>query len=73
MKKDFGPNGEKPLWPLSVYGPAKHEPNLSPSLDESPEELRIRAVQAKAANTIPDYVRYCPSIVTRSHPQLGEL
>ena len=47
---------EKPIWPLSSFGPAKMQPNLIAGLDESPEELRVRANQAASAGTTQDYV-----------------
>ena len=50
------PAGDKPLWPLTSFGPGKHEPNVTGALDESFEELRWKAVQAKLNNTINDYV-----------------
>lgn len=37
---------EKPIWPLSSYGPGRHEVTLIGGLDESPEELRLMAWQA---------------------------
>ena len=46
---------EKPMWPLSSYGPAKYEPTIIASLDESPEELRWRAVQALKTGNIAEY------------------
>lgn len=48
---------DKPLWPLSSYGPAKHEPVVISGLDESPEELRLKAVTALKAGTTDEYVR----------------
>jgi nucleoporin NUP42 len=33
---------EKPIWDLSVYGPAKEEPNLIVGTDRSFEEDRLR-------------------------------
>ena len=48
---------EKPVWPLSCYGPAKMQPTLIGGLDESMEELRVRATQAAKAGTTQDYVR----------------
>ena len=57
MTKDFDAKADKPLWPLSSYGPAKNEKNLLPPLDESPEELRFRAVTAIRNGNINEYVR----------------
>jgi nucleoporin NUP42 len=57
MAKDFDAKADKPLWPLSSYGPAKNEKNLLPPLDESPEELRFRAVTAIRNGNINEYVR----------------
>jgi len=48
---------DKPLWPLSSYGPAKYEPIVIGGLDESPEELRLKAVTALKAGTTSEYVR----------------
>jgi nucleoporin NUP42 len=53
---DLTPNKEKPLWPLSSYGPSKHEPLLLAGLDESPEELRVKAFTALKAGNINEYV-----------------
>lgn len=41
---------ERPIWALSSYGPAKHEPNLIGGVDLSPEELRIEFCKARSAN-----------------------
>lgn len=57
MTNDFSPDNDKPLWPLTSYGPAKYVPTLIGGLDESPEELRVRAAQALKAGTIATYVR----------------
>ena len=54
--KDLTPTLDKPLWPLSSYGPAKYEPNLMSGLDESPEELRVKAFMAAQSGAINDYV-----------------
>jgi len=56
MTSDLTPHSDKPLWPLSSYGAAKHEPTLLKDLDESPEELRVRAVVANQAGSINEYV-----------------
>ena len=57
MTKDFDVKADKPSWPLSSYGPAKHEKNLLPSLDESFEELRFKAATASRNGNINEYVR----------------
>jgi len=57
MEKDLDPGADKPFWPLSSYGPAKHEPNLLSPLDESFEELRLKAAVATQGGTINDYVQ----------------
>lgn len=57
MTADITPFKDKPLWPLSSYGPAKHEPVVISGLDESPEELRVKAVTALKAGTTDEYVR----------------
>jgi nucleoporin NUP42 len=56
MTKDFDIKADKPSWPLSSYGPAKQEKNLLPTLDESPEELRLKAVTAMRNGNINEYV-----------------
>ncbi|KDQ64045.1 hypothetical protein JAAARDRAFT_144449 [Jaapia argillacea MUCL 33604] len=58
MAKDLTPLQDKPQWPLSSYGPAKHEPNLIPNLDESFEELRVKALLATKSGAFDDYIRY---------------
>jgi hypothetical protein len=57
ITKDFTTGVEKPIWPLSSYGAAKNEHTIIATLDESPEELRWKAVQALKSNTAVDYVR----------------
>lgn len=56
MASDLKTGGDRPIWPLSSYGPAKHEPVLLGGLDESPEELRVRAFTATQAGNINEYV-----------------
>jgi nucleoporin NUP42 len=56
MTKDFTLHADKPLWPLSSYGPAKSEPTFITNLDESQEELRVRAVTALKSGAVNDYV-----------------
>ena len=57
MAADVTPDKDKPLWPLSSYGPAKYEPLVISGLDESPEELRLKAVLALKGGTTGEYVR----------------
>lgn len=57
---DLNPGTDKPLWPLSSYAPAKHEPLLISGLDESPEELRVKAVTALKNGNINEYVSLRP-------------
>jgi len=58
MKSDL--SSDKPIWPLSCYGPAKYEPTLIAGLDESMEELRVRAVLALKAGNSSEYVSQLP-------------
>jgi nucleoporin NUP42 len=58
MTKDFDFKADKPSWPLSSYGPAKHEKNLLPTLDESPEELRLKAATAMRNGSINEYLQH---------------
>ena len=57
ITKDLTAGQDRPLWPLSSYGPAKHVPNVIQGLDESPEELRCKAFTATKAGSMQDYVR----------------
>jgi nucleoporin NUP42 len=65
MTKDLTSGQEKPLWPLTSYGPGKYQPQLVGGLDESSEELRVRAVAALTSDTTNDYVRF-PVFTARS-------
>ena len=56
ISNDLTPHIDKPIWPLSSYAPAKHEPLLITGLDESPEELRVKAAAAVASGNINAYV-----------------
>lgn len=38
---------EKPVWDLSIYGPAKEEPNMIVGTDLSPEEDRVKYYQSR--------------------------
>lgn len=59
MTKDLAnPGAEKPLWPLTSYAPTKYVPVLIGGIDESFEELRVRAVMALQSGTISTYVRF---------------
>ncbi|KAF8637015.1 hypothetical protein AX17_003100, partial [Amanita inopinata Kibby_2008] len=58
MTRDLTAQMEKPLWPLSSYGPAKNEPNLLSGLDESFEELRVRAASALRSSNANEYMTY---------------
>lgn len=59
LKSDL--TSDKPLWPLSTFGPAKYEPNLVSNFDESMEELRLRAVIALKAGNVNEYVELLSS------------
>lgn len=50
-------DSDRPAWLLSSYGPAKYEPNLVSGIDESFEELHLKATLALASNSVQDYVR----------------
>ncbi|TFK69409.1 hypothetical protein BDN72DRAFT_840374 [Pluteus cervinus] len=58
IASDLTQHKDKPLWPLSCYAPAKGEPNVLSGLDESPEELRVRAHTARQAGNLSEYVTY---------------
>lgn len=59
IQRDVTNGQEKPLWPFSVYGPAKYEPNLISKHEESPEELRVKAWEAKKQGNPALYVSPC--------------
>ena len=54
---------EKPSWPLTSYGPAKCDPTLVTELDESAEELRVKAAEAFKAGSMNEYVRLSFSLL----------
>ena len=56
MKKDLTDGVEKPLWPLSSFGPGKYENTLLKGLDESPEEMRVKAWEANRSGQALTYV-----------------
>ncbi|KAJ7468637.1 hypothetical protein FB451DRAFT_378185 [Mycena latifolia] len=58
IKNDLTTGKERPIWPLASYAPAKFEPMLLPGLDESPEELRLKAASAMKAGNINEYLAY---------------
>ncbi|KAJ7356606.1 hypothetical protein DFH08DRAFT_461495 [Mycena albidolilacea] len=58
IKNDLTMGKERPIWPLASYGPAKFEPTLLSGLDESPEELRLRAATAAKAGNVNEYLAY---------------
>ena len=67
IARDFTSGQDKPLWPLSSYGPAKGEPSIIEKLDESAEELRWKFVSAMRAGNIAPYVRIDSSTVLYSN------
>ncbi|KAJ3924417.1 MAG: hypothetical protein NXY57DRAFT_969944, partial [Lentinula lateritia] len=58
LSSDITLGKEKPLWPLSSYGPAKYEPVIVVGLDACPEELRVKAWEAKVQNNLNGYIQY---------------
>lgn len=56
IEKDWTNGAEKPLWPLSSYGPAKYEPLYVTGLDMSPEEMRVKAYEARGNKQEAQYV-----------------
>ncbi|KAF8165892.1 hypothetical protein B0H34DRAFT_787201 [Crassisporium funariophilum] len=58
IANDLTAHVDKPLWPLTSYAPAKHEPLLLAGLDESPEELRVKAFTAIRAGNVNEYLQY---------------
>ena len=60
MTGDMTEGNDKPTWPLSSYGPAKHVPTLVGGLDESPEEqVRIRLSEAVDMGRLPLNAQLC--------------
>ncbi|KAG8890479.1 hypothetical protein FRB98_007826 [Tulasnella sp. 332] len=55
LQKDWTAGVEKPTWPLSSYGPAKNEPVYVTGLDMSPEEMRLKAYEARKLNQNTQY------------------
>ncbi|KIO30914.1 hypothetical protein M407DRAFT_20036, partial [Tulasnella calospora MUT 4182] len=55
VKKDLTRGDERPEWPLSTYGPAKHEPTYITGTDLSQEEMRVRAYEARSQNRLSEY------------------
>jgi hypothetical protein len=58
MQNDFVLGAEKPFWPLSTYAPYNFKPNLISEIDISPEELRVKFVECKAAGILAEYYSY---------------
>lgn len=56
IARDLTQGQDKPIWPLSSYGPAKGEPTILEGLDESAEEMRWKALQAVRSGNIAEYV-----------------
>lgn len=57
IAKDMAKGNDRSDWAMTVYAPLKHAPNLVDGTDLSPEELRFQAYQARATNTMDQYVR----------------
>ncbi|KAH6914552.1 hypothetical protein BKA70DRAFT_1556976 [Coprinopsis sp. MPI-PUGE-AT-0042] len=58
IRDDLTANKDKPMWPLSSYGPAKGEPLVISGLDLSFEEMRCKAFEANKAGNAQEYVSY---------------
>ncbi|KAJ6524268.1 hypothetical protein DFH09DRAFT_1189749 [Mycena vulgaris] len=63
IQNDLTMGHERPMWPFTSYGPAKFEPTVLHGLDESPEELRLKATNAMKAGNVHEYARvyFCRS------------
>ncbi|KAG8937350.1 hypothetical protein FRC00_006825 [Tulasnella sp. 408] len=55
VKKDLTRGDERPEWPLSTYGPARHKPPYITGTDLSPEEMRVRAYELRAQKRLDKY------------------
>lgn len=55
-----GENGEKPIWPLSCYGPGKDAPRqlIEGECEQSPEEVRLQYYLARASGNQADLQQY---------------
>lgn len=76
MTKDLTLGQEKPLWPLTSYGPVKCQPMLIGGVDESFEELRVLAVAALKSGAINDYVclvHLAPTMLNKSPALLDQI
>ncbi|KIM20846.1 hypothetical protein M408DRAFT_30045, partial [Serendipita vermifera MAFF 305830] len=68
IQRDFGP-AEKPLWPISSYGPGKNEPTFLTGLDISPEEMRARAFEAMKEGKGAEYNQYEAAAIANANAQ----
>lgn len=56
VTSDLSPQHDRPGWLLSSYGPSKYQPTLIGGLDLSPEEMRVKALEAVKSGNIQQYV-----------------
>lgn len=62
LQDDLGPMN-RPMWKMSSFGPAKLEPNLIIGMDMSPEEMRLKAYEARKTGQEAAYVSARPSLL----------
>ena len=48
---------ERPIWPISSFAPAAHDPILLDVGDISPEEMRVHAYKLIGEGKLEEYVR----------------
>ncbi|CAM0135558.1 hypothetical protein VKS41_005207 [Umbelopsis sp. WA50703] len=65
---------EKPVWDLSIYGPAKEEPNMIVGTDLSPEEDRVKYYQCKMqTGNEAQYLQEREQLVQRMNQQVTSI
>ncbi|OTA37373.1 hypothetical protein BTJ68_03067 [Hortaea werneckii EXF-2000] len=67
-----GGDGERPMWPLSCYGPGRDAPRqlLEGAIEQSPEECRVLYHQAVAAGMVGEYANNETNTVNQANQQI---
>ncbi|KAK5159292.1 hypothetical protein LTS14_002434 [Recurvomyces mirabilis] len=70
-----GSTGEKPRWPLSVYGPGRDAPRqlLEGALEQSPEEMRLLCYEARAKGQEHEYVQHEATLGAQAQQQVQSI
>ena len=75
IKADLTQGDDRPIWPLSAYGPGRDAPRqlLEGPLESSPEELRVQYYLAKAGGSTQQYEQNERAAVDQANQRIQQI